>query len=238
MAATYEDVLAQLRIWIEGPFGDAVRQLDSADIRAQTEQRDRPVQGAKYCLTNGYRLYAEGNARAALMEVRTAANMSLDGAAFPDPADDEQSDRTAARGAACLWRGISCAILGSVEPQLISWDLMACDMWFGQAVCIYLRLDRRLDVARVLAEWSEARAFAGDSEYSAQFGELAGVIFNEEDDTQGSIAVLNKLAYPGPSQWDSAMLLGRNPSRDEASMLKTVLGGRNTYAFREALLNA
>jgi len=238
MSAGNEDVIATFRMWIEGPFGEAVRQLDSPDIKTQTEQRDRPVQGAKSCLTNGYRLYSEGNARAALMEVRTAANMTLDGAAYPDSADDEHRDRTAARGAACLWRGISCAILGSVEQQLISWDLMSCDMWFGQAACIYLRLDRRLDVARVLAEWSEARALVGDSVYSAQFGQIAGLIYNEEGDTQGSIAVLNKLAYPGPSQWDSAMLLGRSPSEDEALMLRTVLGGRNTYAFREALLRA
>lgn len=235
MSADYKDVVATFWTWIEGPFGEAVRQLDSPDIKTQTEQRDRPVQGAKYRLTNGYRLYAEGNARAALMEVRTAANMTLDGAAYPDPIDDEHGDRTAARGAACLWRGISCAILGSVEPQLISWDLMACDMWFGQAAFIYLRLDRRLEVARVLAEWSEARVLVGDSAYSSQFGELAGVIYNEEGDTQGSIAVLNKLANPGPSQWDSAMLLDRSPTSDEASMLRTVLGGRNTYAFREAL---
>ena len=60
----------------------------------------------------------------------------------------------------------TCGILGSIEPQLISWDPMSCDMWFGQAAYIYLNLERGIEVARVLAEWSEARAFVGDSSSS------------------------------------------------------------------------
>ena len=233
-----EQEIATLRTWLSGPFGEAVRQLDSENTRTITEQLDRPVHGAKDCLTRGYKLYTEGKVRAALMEVRMAANMSLDGAGYPDAADDEKWNKTAARGAACLWRGISCGILGSIEPQLMSWDQMACDMWFGQAAYIYLSLERGIEVARVLAEWSEARAFVGDSSSSHWFGQLAGVIYSNEGDTQGSIAVLNKLAYPGPSKWDSAMLLGRSPNTDEECMLRTVLGGRNNYAFREALLRA
>lgn len=232
-----EQAIAQFRTWLSGPFGEAVRQLDSQDVKTKTEQRDRPVREAKDCLTRGYKLYTEGNVNAALREVRTAANLSLDGAAYPDAADDENGDKTAARGAACLWRGISCGILGSIEPQLISWDLMACDMWLGQAAYIYLSLERDIEAARVLAEWSEARAFVGD-EVSHQFGLTACLIYSKEGDTQSSIAVGNKLAYPGPSQWDSAMLLGRSPNTDEECMLRTVLGGRNTYAFREALLRA
>ena len=233
-----EQEIATLRTWLSGPFGEAVRQLDSQDIKTQTAQRDRPVRGAKDCLIRGFKLYTEGKVNAALMEVRMAANMSLDGVGYPDAADDENRDRTAARGAACLWRGISCGILGSIEPQLISWDPMSCDMWFGQAAYIYLNLERGIEVARVLAEWSEARAFVGDSSSSQSFGRLAEIIYMKEDDFQGAVAVANKLAYPGPSRWDSAMLLGRSPNTDEECMLRTVLGGRNTYAFREALLRA
>jgi hypothetical protein len=226
----------QFLTWLDGPFGAAFAQLDGPDLRLQTEQRDRPVAGVQQRLQDAQRKVVNGQRADALNDVRWAANIALDGAGYPDPKEFRGKNVSIARAHACLWRGISCGLLGDIEKQLMNWDLMACDMWFGQAAWGFLNNGETAHGARALAEWSEARMAVGDWDSAHMFGTAAMALFVSVDEHQSSVAVAGRLAKNGPSDLDSAVLFGRTPSQSELVGLVTVLGGKNAYHLRANIM--
>lgn len=232
-----QQLVAQVRQWLSQGFGKAFADLDSAELRAQTEPRERPVAGTQQRLKEAQRLSLAGDVKGAWTSLAHAANISLDAAGYPDESEFRGQGKMAARSHACFWRGISCALVGGIESQLMQWDLMACDMWFGQAAWAFFELGEVEWGARAMAEWGEARLAVGDWDMAQMFLRAAGGMYLGLDDMQSSVALLERLAHPGPSRWESAFLLGRSPTEDERLMLVTILGGKNAYALRQAVVN-
>ena len=238
MSAEIEEMIERFCQWLDPPFGELVRQLKGPDASGQGERQDRPVLHARQSLIDGYAAFQRRDSQTCLNFLYTAANLAADGATFPDPAEFPFDGSEVGRGHACMWRGIACALLGNIEQQFIEFDLMSCDAWFGNAVWIFLDSQERILAGRALSEWAEARMAIGDNQTAGLFFNTASAIFISQDEGQRAITCSQRFARQGPANVDSAFFLGRPATHDEVIQLPTVLGGKNSYAMRDFIINS
>lgn len=229
------EIVENLEEWLR-PFGAVAGYIDTDEARSDARKIERPVERARGLIVSANRRFMMSELSEARKELADAANIALDGVIFPD--SREFASVSLARAHGSLWRGVCAGLLGKVEPTLINWDPICCDMWFGQSAWFFLESKEHGSCARAMAEWAEARQFVGDWSSAQMLSTFSRALYLSVDDLQAAVAVWHRLTHFDEPKHDSVILLGREPTREEMLMLVTVLGGRNAVELRSAMIKS
>ena len=216
-------------------FGEIGEQLENDKENRSQPTFERPVKQSYELIVNANRRFLASDSEGCRNDLIQSAMVAQSGVVNPDRR--EFTSKVLAQAHGSLWRGISAGLLGLVERDMSRSDFVNCDVWFGLSAFYFLSAGDRINCARAMAEWAEARQSIGDRESADWFARWAGTLYSSVDDDQSAVAVMHRLIHFDKPTQDSVVLLGRQPSREESLMLVTVLGGSNAIKMRSAMIS-
>jgi hypothetical protein len=195
-----------------------------------------PVGRGRILLVSAFNRSRESDSRASSRQlIQDACGLFATGAVHPQHDEWFIDGPEVGRANACMWNGIARALMHRHAPDIQSVDLSRSDTWFGMAAVLFVECEEQIMVGRVLSEWAESRRLSGDIEGGDLLFTAAAATFLAAGDSDRSQTIARRIGEHNSTHVDSSFFLGRPPTVDEASILATVLGGKNTQALYEAM---
>ena len=218
-------------------YGPMRSLLWSDDLLNRFPPADRPVGRGRILLVSAFDALKKGDSRTHSRQlIQDACGLFAAGAGHPQEDEWFIDGPEVGRAHACMWNGIARTLMHRHAPDFQSVDLSRSDTWFGIAAAQFVECNNQIMFGRVLSEWAESRRLFGDMEGADVLFIAASVTFLAAGEIDRSQAISLRYGNPKSTSIDSSFFLGRPPTVNEAPILVTVLGGKNTQWLYESLV--
>jgi len=190
----------------------------------------RPVSSGRQKIIDAYSASGSDKQQAVVL-LNEAVTLLDRGSVTPDPEEWFMDGPEIGRGHACMWGAIARTLAHQQASPAFLVDATLADSWFGVATLIFLETGEFNMAGRAIQEWSESRRMLGDTETADLLTLGAVCVFSSAGIEDRARAAGARTGERTPCPADSSFLLGRPPTHNEAAVLTSVLGGRNTHQF-------
>lgn len=194
-----------------------------------------PVMAGRKNLFLGFRTeHQQDRAIPSIDSLRQAIRFFDAGSVHPDRSEWPLDGEEIGRGNACMWGAISRTFLRRQAPFIMMPDTQCSDTWFALAAIIFLEHNDPRMAGRAFQEWAESRRLCHDFEHSDALFFASYISFMDGNDAERARVALSRHGSREACTIDSSFFLNRPPTKEESTILTTVLGGKNSQRFYSA----